>query len=567
MGKKRKIVLILGIAAVTAVATTHILSKKAKESSYKAENINTIPLRQMGFYEKHIKRGLDIICAGGAIICFSPLYLGVALLVKLKLGSPVLFTQDRPGLVDANGQETIFKMYKFRTMTDERDENGDLLPDEVRLTKFGKWLRSTSLDELPEAFNILNGTMSVIGPRPQLVRDMVFMTPEQRMRHTAKPGLSGLAQVNGRNAISWEDKLDWDLKYIEHVTLMNDVKIIADTVKKAFIKQEGIVQDDMATAEDFGDYLLRTGKVNREEYEKKQKQAKSILNNNNVETKTKEESRIEVVKEAAENQKYSVLMSLYKKEKPEYLKIAIDSMLNQTVVPDEIVMVEDGPLTDELYAVLDEYPMLHRVKNETNLGLGLALNVGLKECKNELVARMDTDDCSKPDRCEKQLARFSEKPYLAIVGSHIDEFVGDISNIVSQRKVPTSSEDIYDFAKKRSAFNHPAVMYSKTAVLDNNGYADLKRNQDVDLFGRMLFGGYKAENIDESLLWFRNSDELAKRRKSWQNTWSYIATIRKFWKMGYSSFLDYAMVGIAQTGMYLMPVSLQNYIYKEFLRK
>ena len=521
----------------------------------------------MGFYEKHIKRGLDIICAGGAIICFSPLYLGVALLVKLKLGSPVLFTQDRPGLVDANGQETIFKMYKFRTMTDERDENGDLLPDEVRLTKFGKWLRSTSLDELPEAFNILNGTMSVIGPRPQLVRDMVFMTPEQRMRHTAKPGLSGLAQVNGRNAISWEDKLDWDLKYIEHVTLMNDVKIIADTVKKAFIKQEGIVQDDMATAEDFGDYLLRTGKVNREEYEKKQKQAKSILNNNNVETKTKEESRIEVVKEAAENQKYSVLMSLYKKEKPEYLKIAIDSMLNQTVVPDEIVMVEDGPLTDELYAVLDEYPMLHRVKNETNLGLGLALNVGLKECKNELVARMDTDDCSKPDRCEKQLARFSEKPYLAIVGSHIDEFVGDISNIVSQRKVPTSSEDIYNFAKKRSAFNHPAVMYSKTAVLDNNGYADLKRNQDVDLFGRMLFGGYKAENIDESLLWFRNSDELAKRRKSWQNTWSYIATIRKFWKMGYSSFLDYAMVGIAQTGMYLMPVSLQNYIYKKFLRK
>ena len=332
------------------------------------------------------------------------------------------------------------------------------------------------------------------------------------------------------------------MKYIEHVTLMNDVKIIADTVKKAFIKQEGIVQDDMATAEDFGDYLLRTGKVNREEYEKKQKQAKSILNNNNVETKTKEESRIEVVKEAAENQKYSVLMSLYKKEKPEYLKIAIDSMLNQTVVPDEIVMVEDGPLTDELYAVLDEYPMLHRVKNETNLGLGLALNVGLKECKNELVARMDTDDCSKPDRCEKQLARFSEKPYLAIVGSHIDEFVGDISNIVSQRKVPLS-EDIYNFAKKRSAFNHPAVMYSKTAVLDNNGYAELKRNQDVDLFGRMLFGGYKAENIDESLLWFRNSDELAKRRKSWQNTWSYIATIRKFWKMGYSSFLDYAMVG------------------------
>lgn len=242
-------------------------------------------------------------------------------------------------------------------------------------------------------------------------------------------------------------------------------------------------------------------------------------------------------------------------------------MINQTVPPDEIVIVEDGPLTDELYAVLDEYPILHRVKNETNLGLGLALNVGLKKCKNELVARMDTDDCSKPERCEKQLLRFSEKPYLAIVGSHIDEFVGDVSNVISQRVVPTTTKEIYDYAKRRSAFNHPAVMYSKTAVLDAGGYADLKRNQDVDLFGRMQFLGYKAENIDEALLWFRSSDELAKRRKSWQNTWSYIATIRKFWKMGYSSFVDYAMVGIAQTGMYLMPVKLQNFVYRKFLRK
>ena len=186
---------------------------------------------------------------------------GVALLVKIKLGSPVIFTQDRPGLVDKNGRETIFKMYKFRTMTDERDEEGNLLPDEIRLTKFGAWLRKTSLDELPEAFNILNGTMSVIGPRPQLVRDMVFMTDEQRMRHTAKPGLSGLAQVNGRNAITWEDKLEWDQKYIKKVGLIEDINIILETVKKAFIKQEGISQDDMATAEDFGDYLLRTGKI------------------------------------------------------------------------------------------------------------------------------------------------------------------------------------------------------------------------------------------------------------------------------------------------------------------
>ena len=210
-------------------------------------------------------------------VVFSPLYAGIALLVKTKLGSPVLFTQDRPGIVDKDGKETVFKMYKFRTMTDERDADGNLLPDEVRLTKTGAWLRRTSLDELPEAFNILNGTMSVIGPRPQLVRDLVFMSKEQRQRHTAKPGLSGLAQVNGRNAITWENKLGWDQKYIQKVTFLNDVRIIINTVKKAFFEKEGITEGDMATAEDYGDYLLREGKIDQEEYESKREQAQKIL--------------------------------------------------------------------------------------------------------------------------------------------------------------------------------------------------------------------------------------------------------------------------------------------------
>lgn len=565
MSKKKVLALFAGVAVAGAGVAAKIAKDKAEKTTYKAELMESIEVREMGFYEKHVKRVIDIACATSAIVVFSPLYLGVAAMVKIKHGSPVLFTQDRPGLVDKDGKETVFKMYKFRTMTDEHDENGELLPDDKRITKFGAWLRSTSLDELPEAFNILNGTMSVIGPRPQLVRDMTFMTDAQRKRHTAKPGLSGLAQVNGRNAITWEDKLEYDQEYIKNICFLEDVKLVIDTVKKAFIKQEGITQDDMATAEDYGDYLLRTAKITDVEYSDKQAMAKMILNNKKKDID--DEKRIAAVKQSALEQKYSVLMSLYKKEKPDYLRLALDSMLNQTVVPDEIVLVEDGPLTTELYDVLEDYPMLHRVKNETNLGLGLALNVGLKECRNELVARMDTDDCSKPDRCEKQLARFAEKPDLAIVGSHIDEFVGDITNVISQRIVPTTSEEIYNFAKKRSAFNHPAVMYSKTAVLANNGYDDLKRNQDVDLFGRMQFEGYKAENIDEALLWFRCSDELAKRRKSWQNTWSYIDTIRKFWIMGYSSFYDFLIVGFAQAVMYVMPIKFQDYIYKLFLRK
>lgn len=267
-------------------------------------------------------------------------------------------------------------------------------------------------------------------------------------------------------------------------------------------------------------------------------------------------------------EKYSVLMSLYKKEKPEFLINAIDSMLSQTVKPDEIVIVEDGPLTDELYCILDKYgEKIKRIRNEKNLGLGLALNVGLKNCKNELVARMDTDDISKRDRCEKQLKVFENKPDLAIVGAWVDEFYDSPDKIVSTRVVPTSFEEIYNFAKRRSAFNHPVVMYKKSKVMENNGYSDLRRNQDVDLFGRMLFSGCKAENIPEALLYFRSNDDLAKRRKSWENTKSYIDTIKRFYKIGYSSFFDYIVVAVAQTSMFVMPVKLQHWVYKNFLRK
>ncbi len=237
--------------------------------------------RKRGFYEKYIKRLLDIVCSLLAIIVFSWLYVIVAVLVRIKLGSPVLFKQPRPGKIDPKtGQEKIFCMYKFRTMTDERDENGNLLPDEVRLGKFGKALRSTSLDELPEALNILRGDMSVIGPRPQLVRDMVFMSEEQRMRHTVRPGLSGLAQTRGRNALSWDGKLLTDLEYIKNVTFMGDVKIIFNTVKQVFFRQKGIEGsdvDEVDITDDYGDYLLKARRVSKEEYDEKMNEAKELL--------------------------------------------------------------------------------------------------------------------------------------------------------------------------------------------------------------------------------------------------------------------------------------------------
>ncbi len=224
-----------------------------------------------GIYEKYIKRILDILCAVAAIVVFGWLYIIVAILVKVKLGGPVIFKQPRPGK-----NEKIFNLYKFRTMTNECDENGKLLPDEVRLTKFGRALRATSLDELPEAFNILKGDMSVVGPRPLLVRDMVFMTAEERKRHTVRPGLSGLAQVSGRNALLWENKLKTDLEYIKHITFLGDVKIIIKTVIVA-LKREDITEEDSATATDLGDWLLNNGKVDKLTYEKAQEDAKELL--------------------------------------------------------------------------------------------------------------------------------------------------------------------------------------------------------------------------------------------------------------------------------------------------
>ncbi len=198
-----------------------------------------------GPYERFVKRPIDIVCALAAIIVFFWLYLIVAVLVRVKLGSPVLFKQERPGK-----NEKIFNLYKFRTMTDERDENGELLPDDVRLTKFGKFLRSTSLDELPEAFNILKGDMSVVGPRPLLVQYLPLYNEKQHRRHEVRPGLSGYAQVNGRNSVTWEEKFNLDVEYVDKITFTGDVKIVFDTVVKA-IKREGISSESSATMEAF----------------------------------------------------------------------------------------------------------------------------------------------------------------------------------------------------------------------------------------------------------------------------------------------------------------------------
>ena len=198
-----------------------------------------------GIYRRFVKRPMDFLLSLIAIIVLSPVLLIVALLVRTKLGSPVLFKQKRPGL-----NEEVFMMYKFRTMTDERNDKGELLPDSIRLTRFGRLLRSTSLDELPELFNILKGDMSIIGPRPLLVQYLPLYNNHQKRRHEVRPGLSGLAQVSGRNAISWEDKFNLDVEYVDNVSFIEDWKIIFLTIKKVFVR-EGINSETAATIEPF----------------------------------------------------------------------------------------------------------------------------------------------------------------------------------------------------------------------------------------------------------------------------------------------------------------------------
>lgn len=269
---------------------------------------------------------------------------------------------------------------------------------------------------------------------------------------------------------------------------------------------------------------------------------------------------------------YSVLMSVYKNEKPAELLKSIDSMLEQTIKTNQFVLVADGPLTNELDAIIENYDKKHPglfciVKLEENIGLGRALDEGIKYCKNELIARMDADDISLAHRCEKQIRLFEKDHNLDIVGTLIDEFYDEPTNIVSRRVVPTDHEEIVKFMRRRSPFNHPTVMYKKTALINAGGYGKMRRKQDLDLFSRMLNNNAKTANIGESLLLFRSNESNFKRRKSWSYCKSYIEVQYAIWKRGHCGFLDLLYVCLGQTVLFLAPLPILKYISNNFLRK
>ena len=470
MSKRKKVFLTVVSAVLASFIVIFVgLKKRREKTTYKVNDLaETIPVREQSFYEKYVKRGIDVVCASAALICFGWLYAIVAVLVKIKLGSPVLFTQDRPGLIDPEtGRETIFKIYKFRTMTDEKDENGSLLPDSVRLTKFGAWLRKTSLDELPEVFNILNGSMSIVGPRPQLVRDMVFMTPEQRLRHTAKPGLSGLAQVNGRNGISWEEKFKWDLKYIKKVSLLGDAKIILESVISAFVKQEGITMEDMATSLDLGDYLLNVGAITQKEYDEKQMVAKIILN---------ETDSMNGSAQNLEEDLISIIMPSFNASK--YIRASIRSIQRQTYRNWELIIVDDCS-SDNTVEVIQEFqdPRIRLYINEENSGAAISRNKALREAKGKWIAFLDSDDIWVPEKLEEQLTFMRKNDYAFTYTDYRIQLNGEWLPYINIGPDKVNKWKMYNYCY----FSTITVMYdqSKVGLIQ---IADLKKNNDYAMW-------------------------------------------------------------------------------------
>lgn len=451
-------------------------------------------------YAKFFKRIIDFCLSLVGIIVLSPLLVILMILGAVFMKGNPFFTQLRPGK-----DEKIFKLIKFRTMDNRKDADGNLLPDDVRLNKYGRFLRSTSLDELPELFNILKGDMAIVGPRPQLVRDMVFMTPEQRRRHTVRQGLTGWAQVNGRNGISWEDKFKYDLEYVDKISFLFDLKIIFMTVASV-LKKDGITMEDMATAMDFGDYLVSRKKVAKEEYERKQEQAKRLMLDE-VDLNLMDDEKIP----------FSVAMSVYKNDNPIYFDRALESITTlQSVLPDDIVIVVDGPVSQEIENVINKYQKMYSIFNvvklQKNGGLGKALKIAVENAKYELIARMDSDDVAISTRFEQQLAYFVTHPEIDIVGGDITEFINAEENIVAKRVVPRQNIEIRKYMKRRCAMNHVTVMYKKTAIQTVGGYKDWFCNEDYYLWVRMWLNNSVFANTGTVLVNVRVGEQMYQRR-------------------------------------------------------
>ena len=517
-------------------------------------------------YKHFFKPLFDFLLSLLAIIILSPFFLLFTPIVAIAMKGNPFFVQPRPG---KNGK--IFKMIKYRTMTNAKDENGDLLPDEKRLTEFGKLMRKLSLDELPEIFNIFAGQMSIVGPRPQLVRDLVFFDEETMKRQSVRPGLTGWAQVNGRNNVTWEEKFELDNYYLSKMSLLLDIKILFLTVFKVFARKD-INTDGMETAEDYGDYLLRVEKINKEYYDKMREYAKVILARGHY---NQEVLRcVQTVEDkSTDYSKYSFLMTVYKNTNLENLKQSIDSMLNQTIAAEQIIIVFDGPVPEKV----SEYIYGLKNKNEElwtvvelkeNKGQGLAARAGMAQCRNELVARMDDDDIMIPTRIEKQLAYMQEHPQIDVLGGNIAEFIGDISNIVGKRILPSKNQDILRYQKSRCPMNQMTTIMKKSKVDGAGGYQHWHFDEDSYLWARMTLAGCEFANLQEILCYVRVGEDMYRRRGGYK----YYKSERDLFKFMYKNkiinWLEYQEAKFIRfVVQVLMPNGVRQWFFKTFARE
>lgn len=517
-------------------------------------------------YRHFFKPLFDFVLSGLALIVLSPFFLLFTPIVAVAMKGNPFFVQKRPG---KNGK--IFSMIKYRTMTNAKDKDGNLLPDDERLTGFGKLMRKLSIDELPEIINIFIGDMSIVGPRPQLVRDLVFFDEKTMKRQSIRPGLTGWAQVNGRNNVTWEQKFELDNEYLQKEGFFFDIKILFMTVFKVFARKD-INTEGMETAEDLGVYLLRTGKIDKEYFDKMLDHAAFLIGRKSYNEEII--SNIQKTEEAdvEDYSKYSFLITVYKNTKPEYLKESLSSLAAQTLPAEQIVIVYDGPVQDEVDNYIKELEAgnsgLYTVVRLTeNKGLGLALREGTKYCRNELIARMDDDDYCMPDRMEKQIAFMRENPSVSVLSGNMEEFIGDIQNVIACRKVPCLHEEICKYQKKRSPFNHICVLMRKTELLRAGGYQHWHYNEDSYLWARMYLAGCRFANLPDVLCKARVGKDMYARRGGYK----YYKSERDLYKFMYrNTMITYAgyleAKAIRFTVQVLMPNRVRQWFFKTFAR-
>ncbi len=487
-------------------------------------------LYRPSFYEKYIKRGMDVLLSFGGLVVLSPIMGTIALAIKLEDPGPVLFTQKRLGQ-----NKQYFKLHKFRSMkmSTPHDVPTHMLdnPDQY-ITKVGKFIRAHSLDELPQIWDIFIGNMSVIGPRPGLWnQDLLTAERDKYSANDVKPGLTGWAQINGRDELEIPDKAKLDGEYVKHLGPKMDTKIFLDSLH-VFSKDESVVEGG-------------TGEMKKNE-------------DNEV---------------YAKSEKFSVLMSVYSKEKAEYFDLSLKSILNQQIrKPDEFVLVCDGPLTENLDAVINKYQLaypnvLKVYRTERNQGLGKALNYGLSQCTYDIVLRADSDDICVKNRFSIQVSFMEKHPEIAVCSSYIDEFETDWTKPEKKKELPLNNNELYEMAKFRNPINHMAAGFRKNIILEIGSYHHIPYIEDYELWVRTMINGYQLANINQVLVHARVGNGMVKRRgnKEYINSWKQLSKYMLVNHMINHSL--YIRNMIAVTTFVYMPGNIKEIVYKTLLRK